>query len=397
MSKSKSKHLSFNDRNDILEFITKGYSIRKIAKALEYSPSTISRELKNRRVKKKQNKFNNYGTRTCNNLRLTKAPWVCNGCKNYISCHCEKFIYNPKLAHEEYCLILVKSHNKVSCGLEAFEYLNTILTPLIKDKRQSIDHIYATNKEVLGISRSTLYRYIEKGYLEVRNIDLTKRVKYKIKKVKTDKPIIDPKRRYKRTYLDFLAYINKYPELSVYEFDTVIGKNTANEKVLLTLILRNSNFMLAFLRDKNDATSVIDIFNKIESKLGAACFNEIFNVGLTDNGPEFYLVNELEANTRAIPRTKVFYCDARASEQKGKVEKNHVFLRQFLPKGKSLNHLTQDKVNIMMNQINSIKRVALDNKCPFECLTSNQLKALSKLGCQQISANEVNLNPNSIK
>lgn len=64
-------------------------------------------------------------------------------------------------------------------------------------------------------------------------------------------------------------------------------KKGGNEKVLLTILLRRSNFMLAFLRDSNDSNSVIDIFSK----------------------PDL-----LEDNTAGISRTHIFYCDPEQSQ-----------------------------------------------------------------------------------
>jgi len=58
---------------------------------------------------------------------------------------------------------------------------------------------------------------------------------------------------------DFKEYIGKHPECSIVEMDTVEG--IKGGKVLLTIHFVNCSFMLVFLRDYNDAQSVIDIFN----------------------------------------------------------------------------------------------------------------------------------------
>lgn len=48
--------------------------------------------------------------------------------------------------------------------------------------------------------------------------------------------------------------------------DSVIGRKGG--KVLLTIHLVNTSFMLAFIREHNDSQFVIDIFNNIQSILG---------------------------------------------------------------------------------------------------------------------------------
>ena len=52
--------------------------------------------------------------------------------------------------------------------------------------------------------------------------------------------------------------------------------------------------MLAFIREHNDAQSVIDIFNNLQDILGIDKFKELFILILTDNGSEFSNPNEIE-------------------------------------------------------------------------------------------------------
>ena len=45
--------------------------------------------------------------------------------------------------------------------------------------------------------------------------------------------------------------------------------------------------------------------------------------------------------------SNVFYCNPYCSSQKGSCEKNHEFFRYIEPKYHSLDHLTQDKVDLI--------------------------------------------------
>ena len=74
--------------------------------------------------------------------------------------------------------------------------------------------------------------------------------------------------------------------------DTVEGKKGG--KVLLTIHFVNCSFMLAFIREHNDAQSVIDIFNNLQDILGIDKFKELFILILTDNGSEFSNPTEIE-------------------------------------------------------------------------------------------------------
>lgn len=90
--------------------------------------------------------------------------------------------------------------------------------------------------------------------------------------------------------------------------------------------------MLAFLRDYNDSQSVIDIFNRLYLELRPDRFMELFKVCLADNGSEFSNPSAIEFDDQCNRRTFVFYCDPSAPYQKGSAERNHEFIRCFIPK-----------------------------------------------------------------
>ena len=91
---------------------------------------------------------------------------------------------------------------------------------------------------------------------------------------------IDPKCRVGRTYDDFQLFLKENPDIGVVEMDTVEGKKGGS--VLLTLHFISSSFMLAFLRDRNTAQSVQDIFESLYSLLGKEQFQRLFPVLLGD-------------------------------------------------------------------------------------------------------------------
>ena len=170
--------------------------------------------------------------------------------------------------------------------------------------------------------------------------------------------------------------------------DTVIGKRDEPE-CILTIILRKSNFMMGFLLREKTALEVLRIFDQLEKRLGKGRFLTLFNVILTDNGSEFAYTDLLEANKRSVQRCHIFYCDPRASQQKGKCEKNHEYIRYFLPKGRSFRDLDQDKVTLMMSHINSVRRKELNGRSPFELLSAGELNDMKKLGYKHIPPQDV--------
>ena len=71
------KHLTLSQRIKIENGLNNNLSFRKIALDISKGHNTVAREVKERRVKVKGNKFN-MSIMECPNTR--KAPFVCNGC-----------------------------------------------------------------------------------------------------------------------------------------------------------------------------------------------------------------------------------------------------------------------------------------------------------------------------
>ena len=96
--------------------------------------------------------------------------------------------YSSKYAHDEYRSVLVDCRVGINQTPESIQSMNDLLVPLIKEKHQSIGHIYATHAEELGCSRRTLYSYINDCVFDVRNGDLRRSVRYK-KRKKLHRPV----------------------------------------------------------------------------------------------------------------------------------------------------------------------------------------------------------------
>ena len=197
--------------------------------------------------------------------------------------------------------------------------------------------------------------------------------------------------RINRTYEDFKTFMHSHPDYPLVELDSVEGKR--GSKVLLTIHFVKAEFMLAFLREHNDSKSVIDIFDFLYSVLKPELFKSIFKVCLTDNGSEFSNPLALEFDSSQKRRTHIFYCDASAPYQKGSAERNHEFIRFFIPKGTDIGNYSQDDINLMMDHINSYCRESLGNKSPYEMFSFLYGQdCLDLLGCHPIPPNKVTLN-----
>lgn len=176
--------------------------------------------------------------------------------------------------------------------------------------------------------------------------------------------------------------------------DTVEG--VKGGKVLLTIHFVNCSFILAFIREHNDAQSVIDIFNYLQEILGIDKFKELFILVLTDNSSEFSNPKEIEFDSNTgEKRTQIFYCHPSSLYEKGSCEVNHELLRRI---GTSFNDLTQEDINLIMSHINSYKRKKLNNESPYSIFSKLYGEdTINKLGLQEIEPNKVNLSTHLLK
>jgi IS30 family transposase len=430
MKEQKYMRLTITERRSIEQGLRAGLSIRMIATSLGRSTSTISREIMRNSVHRKAGagewvEFNDCAnrddcrkSRICSNeecerpfccgcqfcfhvcsdyirerCRLTqRPPYTCNGCKARRSCTLEKVLYKAGVAHKSADDVLRDTRKGIDMTEEERKRLDDIISPLVK-KGQSPYHIIANNKDALMVCEKTLYAYIAAGLFKATSTDLRCKVKMKPRKTK---PIIriDRACMIGRTREDFLMLLDENPDTPFVEMDTVLGKKGRNEKVLLTIHFPKPEFMLAFLRDANTSRSVSEIFESLRKTLGHETFSRLFPVVTVDRGSEFTNPMAIEQDEKGRIWTRLYYCDPYSSYQKPYIENGHRMLRMISPKGKSLNDMTQDKVNLMMSHINSYKRKALGDRPPTDVFSDMYGKdVIKKLGIRKISANEIILNP----
>jgi IS30 family transposase len=298
--------------------------------------------------------------------------------------------YIHRSAHKNYRKLLVDSRSGVNISAEELMHLDAFVSPLIR-QGQSIHHITVNNPDEFTVSKKSLYRYVAGGLLQARNIDMPRICRLRPRKSKPILHKVDPRCRIDRTYQDFKSFMELHNAPAVVEMDSVIGR--IGGKVLLTLMFKSCDFMLAFLRDHNTSKSVIEVFASLYRLLGYGLFCQLFPLLLTDNGSEFSNPSALEFDTDGRRRTYVFYCDPNASFQKPNVELNHEFIRKILPKGSSFNGLTQSDINLMMSHINSYSREKLGDKSPNKVFTFLYNLSPEIFGIQNIPANEIILTP----
>lgn len=429
--------MNLSDRESIAIGIVREQPLAKIGVILNRSTSSISREIKKHRIFIAGSYFSgndcknakncterhlcgnescpmycyscnkdchqycqNYVTTKCQNYN--KPPYVCNACSNRRYCNEDRYFYDARVANR----VAHDTRKSASEGVHLtdaeLDTINEILTTGL-GKGQPLSHLFATYENELIISERTAYRLIDNGILTARNGDLRRKVRYKKRRKKRneDSSVLKQKYRQGRSYKDFQEYMANKSYSDVCEMDTVKG-NRGKGKVLLTLLLRRNSIMLIFVMPDCKAESVIERFDFLEKGLGTERFKRLFGTIITDNGSEFKRVNELENSciTEGLTRCSLYYCDPMASGQKGRLEKNHEYIRYVLPKGTSFKDYSQEDFTLLMNHINSVKRPGLLNLAPYDLVMHDDedMRMLMKLlSLEQIPAEDVNLSSSLLK
>lgn len=364
---TKGKHLNSDDRKEIQDCLDHGMTFKSIGRRIGKDQTTISKEVKKHITVRVANyvRRNEHGEELPHELcaLLLKAPFVCNSCaKRSYGCRKDKQFYFALKAQQDYESTLCEARTGISLNRQVFYDNDCIISQEVK-KGQHLYHILQTYS--LGVSQSTVYRYVKKGYLSISAIDLPRMVKFKPRR-KQYSAYVPAALKAGRSYEDFSLWCEQNNLLSWVEMDTVIGR--IGGKCILTFDFIFCNFMFGLLLDNKTAAEVSAKIIALKERLtgNGLCFGTFFSVILTDNGGEFANVFAVENDLKGLKESALFFCDPYKSSQKPHVEKNHTLLRDILPKGSNFDSLKQDAVNMIFSHINSVKRKHFNGKSAFE-------------------------------
>lgn len=323
--------------------------------------------------------------------RLSKPPYVCNGCNERSGCCLEKAFYHASKAQKEYDLLKSESRSGFAVSEAELKQLDDVVSPLLK-KGQSLHHISICHADEIMKSEKTLYKYINNGLFTARNLDMPRVIRMRPRKAKPTALKVDKSCRSGRTFDDYRIYLSDNPDTPVCELDSVEG--VKGSAVLLTIHFVKQELQLAFLRSANDSQSVIDIFERLYFEMRPDIFMDVFPLLLADNGSEFSNPKSIEFDKQGNRRTRLFYCNPSAPYQKPHCENNHEMIRRIVPKGTDWGRYTQDQINLMMSHINSYARKSLGNKSPYEVFAFLYGEELLKVfNLEPIPADEIILTP----
>ena len=316
-------HLTINERACIYQFKQMGLSIRKIAEALDRSPSTISRELRR----------NSY--KTSINYSVTR--------------------YSPTNAQNKYKQRRMNCHKKC--------YINEEIKNYIESKIQlhwSPDQIverYEENKPKLP-SISTIYRWINLGYLIEGD-------KTKLRRKGTFKRPAETRGRFNlgKTIKKRPKEVYKRNSFGHWEADTVVSGKTDNYTLkskycFVSLAERKTRlYLVKWIPDRKEETvtnAIIELLKDFPS--------EAVKTITCDRGKEFAGWKKIED----VLNTDMYFADPYCAWQKGTNENSNGLFREFYPKSMDLSKTTEKEVQENLKLLNNRPRKCINYKTPNE-------------------------------
>jgi len=416
------RHFSFDERCEIQRLLNANASMSEIARDLSRSVSSITREIRRNR---RDDGYRASPTRivrlckhvrtcsvkglcegcwskrcaSCNKLRCTNvckrfepdvcekntsAPFMCNGCTSAPGCGRHRYRYDATGAHGMATSRLVESRSGIDTTSDAFEAMIETARPLIKQKGQSIAHIWANHRCEFPCSERTFYRYVDLGLGGMKNLDLVAKCRYRPRKRAAMSKFSCPPGH---SWQDFSA-LPENERLSTVEIDCVEGTRS-DTKVLLTVLFKRISFLLVFVLEEHTRACVEEALDSLHALLEDE-FTSVFPLLLSDRGNEFQDFSVIEKGGR----TKLYYCEPGRADQKGSIENCHRLLRRIVPKGTSLDEFTRRDGALIASHVNSMPRASLGGASPFD-LAHHVLPQglLEGLGLEHVAPDDVVLRP----
>ena len=302
-------------RQEIALHLEKGYSLRSIAKMLDCSPSTISREIKRNSVK------DEYNSEKAHHKKYIR--------RKYCRYQHQKIRANPKL--ENYIIQKLKdnwSPEKIAGRWNLEQPQDKI----------AFQRIY----EWLQDKKPSLCCYL------LRAKDKRKRRRNK---------------RVQRQLIPNRVWIEERPKEADlrlkkghFEGDLIVSSK-GDKTIILTMIDRKSRYLIAYRLPNKKPQPIAGIMKNIAENL------KIKTLTL-DNGIEFQKYEEIDCNT--------YFCHPYSSWQKGSIENANGLIRRYIPKKSYLKDYSNKFIQDIVWQINNTPKKCLGFRTPREVFFASQ-------------------------
>ena len=198
---------------------------------------------------------------------------------------------------------------------------------------------------VLRISHESIYRYIWHDMMDGGSLYLMLRgaLKQRRKRYRS----YDSRGRLagKRHISERPLSVERRSRIGDLEGDTIMGG--ADQHCALTLVDRKTGYL--FIGKLNERT--VEAATQRATSIIRSARHRVRTLTL-DNGTEFHGYKDIEAATQAT----VYFATPHHSWERGTSENTNGLIRQYLPKKKTMKHVTQDRCNWIARELNNRPR-----------------------------------------
>lgn len=312
-------HLTKNQRIQIEALLFAGFNMRSIAKTLNKSHSTISRE-------KRRNGIDGYFAESADELAVLRRK------------------------------------NASSKSKKMSPQITNLILEMLQSTQASPEQISGrlAREYSLKISHESIYRYILQDKKDGGN--LFKHLRHQGKKYNN---------RFGKTagrgLIPHRVGIEKRPEIVMQkqrfgdlEVDTIVGKN--HQGKVLSIVDRATKYAF-FARLENGGAQAVAM--KMCELLAAFSAQNLLKTITSDNGKEFAAHLQV---SRKLRLEGFFFANPYASWERGLNEHTNKLFRQYYPKGTDFTTISEADVQKVANRINHRPRKVLNYATPFEAM-----------------------------
>ena len=338
------RHLRYADRVSMETLLNRGCSKADVARYLHVSRATVTREYKK-------------GLYVHTNSDLT-----------------EDIRYSADLAQQntDYAQTSKGRPLKIGNDIKFAEYVedkivNDGYSPAAALAMAALDNMKT------HISVNTLYRYIDKGiFLTLTN----KKLPVKSQRKKCKHKVRVQKRMSAGTSIEYRSdEVDGRQTFGHWEMDTVKGQRGKSKSCLLVLTERFTRREIVRKIPDQGPKSVVAELDNLEHRLGAM-FPKLFKTITVDNGVEF---SDYQGMKRSLlhdgDRTKIYYCHAYSSYERGSNENANKLIRRHIPKGADTDKYDDIYIKHIQDWMNAYPRKVLGWSCAND-LFNKELKKL---------------------
>ena len=391
------QHLKYHDRV-LIEFeISENpeSTLKSVAEKLGVSRSTVMREiLRNSTVtKSKAISLSFRGPKApqqpCPLLR--KWPYCCNRCAK-TNCPRTRLHYRAAEADRTSRLVNAKAARKPSREtLRRAAEVEEKVVPMLMAGNSIEAAVRAVGCDV---HPTTIRRWIDRNLISPSRVDLPRAAKFRPKALydysKAKRSEAPARVTFGRTIEDYGAKMADGRRHVAVQADTVMG-DVHDAHCMLTVMLVRPKVQLQFgfrVRKSKEAVKakLVWLWDAMDA-YGCA-----FDVLLTDNGPEFHGVAEIENDDAGVHRFNAYFTNPYNSSQKAECESNHRIARYGKTKGESIDRCSDQEILDLFSNVNSYPRESLGWLSPFQAFRKafpDSAGLIGALGFREIPAGQV--------